>query len=330
MSFGILTKYDGLLSFTKNAKEQYEQGQLVIPSDHRARKNISDPTKTTKKTRINIKRLTKESAENKEQLEIIYLQIVSLAAFGAEYYKPTSNVQLGMLRYDDYFSKKTMYFSNLKVKGIALSDLVTKGPTKTDYLPTKRRNVGIGELFSYINLSKPEAEEYVKRLQNHDPPILKLIDSNSAAEPRYGIPDTTLKGFIIDCVVALFEVRMMMECIWKYIKLMRTDRRVWPWYNRLFGKEGKGIRTAGEYTWLQKERKELKDKDKKTRAELMKHADKVIHDLKESIKYRYNNIILGEKYAYVRNRYYIISDPLTKIICPEFLQDETGPAYIKF
>jgi hypothetical protein len=328
ISLGILTKHEGLLSFTKNAKEQYEQGQLVILSDERARKNIIDPAK---KTRINLKRPSTESAENEEQLENIYLQIVSLAAFGAEYYKRTPKVvQLGMLCYDDYFSKKMMHFSNLKLKGVAVSDLVTKGPTKADYLPTKRRNVGIGELFSYVNLSKQEAEEYVKRLQNHDPQILKLIDSNSIAEPRYEIINTTLKDFIIDCIVALFEVTMMMGYIWKYKKLMRTDYRVWSWYNRLFGKEGKGIRTAGEYASLLKERKKLKDKDKKTRAEHIKHANKVIRNLKESIKCRYNNIILAEKYASVRNRYNLISDPLTKIVCPEFLQDKIGPAYIDF
>jgi hypothetical protein len=331
ISLGILTKNDGFLSFTKNAKEQYKQGQLVIPPDHRARKDIRDPTKTTKQIRINIKRLMNKSAEKKEQIENIYLQIVSLAAFGAEYYKRIPNVvQLGMLCYDDYFSKKTMHFSSLKLKGVAVSDLVTKGPTKTDYLPTKRRNIGIGELFSYINQSKHEAEEYVKRLQNHDPPILKLIDSNSIAEPRYEIIDATLKDFIIDCMVTLFEVTMMMGYIWKYKKLMRTDCRVWSWYNRLFGKEGKGIRTAGEYASLQKERKDLKDKDKKTRVERIKQANKVIRDLKESIKYRYNNIILGQKYAYVRDRYYLISDPLIKIICPEFLQDKNGVACIKF
>jgi hypothetical protein len=102
ISLGILTKNDGFLSFTKNAKEQYKQGQLVIPPDHRARKDIRDPTKTTKQIRINIKRLMNKSAEKKEQIENIYLQIVSLAAFGAEYYKRIPNVvQLGMLCYDD-------------------------------------------------------------------------------------------------------------------------------------------------------------------------------------------------------------------------------------
>jgi hypothetical protein len=42
------------------------------------------------------------------------------------------------------------------------------------------------------------------------------------------------------------------------------------------------------------------------------------------------NIILAKKYASVRNRYNLISDPLTKIVCPEFLQDKIGPAYIDF
>jgi hypothetical protein len=188
---------------------------------------------------------------------------VSLAAFGSEYYKRTpSVVQLGMLCYDDYFSKKTMHFSSLKLNGVAVSDLVTKGPTKTDYLPTKRRNVGIGELFPYINLSKDEAEEYVKRLQNHDPPILKLIDSTS--EPRYEIVHTTLKRFIIDCIAALFEVREMMEYIWIYKRRTRTEDK--EWYNRLFGKQGRGIRTAGQYASIKSRREELKDKKQKPNA----------------------------------------------------------------
>ena len=330
IGLGILTKQEGLLSITKEAKEQYVQGKSIIPLDYRARRNIINSTKTTRKTRINLNNLKKEREYAKEQRENMYLQIVVVAAFGAEYYKPTSKVQLGMLGYNDYFSKKMIHFNSLKLEGVALSDLATKGPTKTDYLPNKRRNVGVGELFSYINLSKSEAGDYIKALQNHDPPILKLIDSNSTGEPRYEIADTILKDFIIDCVVTLFEVTMMMGYIWTYKKLMRTDQRVWLWYNRLFGKGGKGIRTAGEYASLLRKRKELKNKDKKTRAERIKHADKVIHDLKESIKYRYNNIILSEKYASIRNRYYLISDPLIKIICAKFLQDKNGAAYIKF
>lgn len=328
ISLGILIKQKGLLSFAKRAKEQYEQGRFIIPLDERARRNIIKSTEITKKPRINLNKIKKEREYAKEQRENIYLQIVIVTAFGAEYYKPTSKVQLGMLCYDDHFNKKTMHFSSLKLKGVAVSDLVTKGPTRTDYLPNKRRNVGVGELFSYVNLSKSEAEDYIKALQNHDPPILKLIDSNSTGEPRYEITDTTLKDFIIHCIVALFEVRMMMEYVWIYKRWIRTDEK--QWYNRLFGKEGKGIRAAGEYASLKSRRKELKDKDKKTRAERIKHANKVIHDLKESIKYRYNNIILSEKYAFVRNRYYLISDPLMKIVCPEFLQDKKGAAYIKF
>lgn len=74
-----------------------------------------------------------------------------VAAFGAEYYKPTSQVQLGMLGYDDYFNKKMIHFSNLKLEGVALSDLAGS-PTRIYYLPNKRRNVGVGELFSYVNL----------------------------------------------------------------------------------------------------------------------------------------------------------------------------------
>lgn len=330
ISLGILMKQEGLLSFAKEAKEQYEQGRFIIPLDERVRRNIIKSTEITRKPRINLNKLKKEGEYAKEQRENIYLQIVIVAAFGAEYYKPTSKVQLGMLCYDDYFNKKTMHFSSLKLKGVAVSDLVTKGPTRTDYLPNKRRNVGVGELFSYVSLSKSEAEDYIKALQSHDPPILKLIDSNSTGEARYEITDTTLKDFIIHCILALFDVRMMMEYIWIYKKLMRTDNRVWLWYNRLFGKEGKGIRTAGEYVSLLRKRKELKDKDKKTRVERIRHANKVIHNLKESITYRYNNIILSEKYAFVRNRYYLISDPLIKIICPEFLQDKNGAAYIKF
>lgn len=218
ISLNVLTKHEGLLFLTKKAKEEYGQGRLIIPLDDRARTNITESIKITKKTRINSKRLAKENADKRERVENIYLQIVMLAAFGAEYYKPTKKVEQGMLGYDDYFNKKTTYFSSFTLNGVAVSDLVTKGQTRTYYLPNKRRNVAVGELFSYITLSRPEAEEYIKTLRNHDPPILKLIDSTYIAKPRYEIADTTLKDFIIDCILMLFEVRHMLEYIWIYKK----------------------------------------------------------------------------------------------------------------
>jgi hypothetical protein len=227
---------------------------------------------------------------------------------------------LGLLCYFDYFNKKTIHYGSFKLKGVAVSNLVTKGQTRIYYLPHKRRNVAVGELFSYITLSKSEAEEHTKTLQNHDPSILKLIDSDSTDEPRYEIADMTLKDFIIYCVVTLLEIRKMIEYIWIYKKWIRTDEK--EWYNRLFGKQGKGIRASGEYVSLQSKHKDLKDKDKKTRAERIKHADKIIHGFKESIKYRYNDIVLSEKYAVIRNSYDLISEPLIKMICPTFLQDK--------
>jgi hypothetical protein len=107
--------------------------------------------------------------------------------------------------------------------------------------------------------------------------------------------------------------------MWLY-KRRRINDDEKEWYNRLYGKQGKGTRVSRYYVSLKNEREEFRKKDKKIQSGLKNRAEYEIAYYDKSIKDSYNTI-MSEKYSYIRKQYQIIAEPLIKVIYPKFLED---------
>ena len=135
--------------------QKYENGSLALPSYFRSN------------TAIKIHGLVndKKNKQDLEKRQNVYLLILSIAVFGATYYRRTSKFRAGQLSSTDIYKNKKISYSSYERPGIGLVDLADKQKTRLDYLPPRRKNVGNGELFGYISLTKSESQQYIDELQ---------------------------------------------------------------------------------------------------------------------------------------------------------------------
>jgi hypothetical protein len=316
-SLGVIRDFPKIpIRLTDSARKKYEQGTLIIASDARSNK----ATKITKEQ-------NKRKDTNKEEIkkrQNIYLLIVSIAVFGAAYYRRTSKPKLGQIVFanlsknnkDNYY----YYYTTRKCPGVGLIDIVSKRRTRSDYLPNRRKNIENAELFGYIDLTESEAEEHIKSLQNHNPPVLQVIEGKANNKPRYGVADLTLRDFIQYCIGTLADVDMRMEHVCKYRRLKKADKiEIIRWYSRLYGERRRMRELFGGFEYRQAELRRMERVDKKRKDDLIEHANRVIEQFDESIKQRYQTI-MSEKFDYIRKKYRIVTEPLIEIVYPNFLQ----------
>ena len=120
-------------------------------------------------------------------------------------------------------------------------------------------------------------------------------------EPRYIIADPLLKEFVTDCMNLLWASMDIMEYIYAYeywgLK-PRYKREYFKWSKRLFGTKTRTL-----------ERKRLKHYNPPTRKK----------ELYENILEHYKQKIFDRKYSVIRRKYSAISQPLLKIVYPNFL-----------
>jgi hypothetical protein len=277
-------------------------------------KNISERKRRTVRNRS----IRKKEEENEEEKENAYLEIISMAALGSIAARHSSKIKTGDLEVYIIHEKRDQIFTFYKLPGVGIPDLVSKQRQRTDYLPSRRKNIGNSELFAYVKLMRSDTEEHIKTLQNHRPPILEVINVQSNGELRYGIADAMLKSFIIDGILTLFEVYAMMEKIWIYKRWIRSEEK--EWYNRLFGRQGRGTRVTSGYLWLRNNREGLRIMDEKRHMANINHANKMIAHHNRFIKEYYHNLIMTENYEDVRRTFQIITTPLIEIIFPKFVR----------
>lgn len=153
IEFGILEKDTlGYYHITKNTKNKYENGNLVIPSD------IRSETHKDKKIR-------RDNA---------YTILVSKAADGDYRYRPTLKSQYGNSSMTDVKTGKDVSYSGYHIPGVGLSDFKKiKSPATLD----KRMHVGQTELFSYpkMDFTESEIQQYIYNLKHRKYPVLKEI-----------------------------------------------------------------------------------------------------------------------------------------------------------
>jgi hypothetical protein len=301
------------IRLTEEAIFQYENGSLVLPSDYRSARAI------IKTKRINP---DENKERNSERRQNVYLLILSIAAFGATYYRSTSKLNPGQFVVRNIYKNKKISYSSFERPGVGLVDLVDKRRTRLDYLPPRRKNIGNDELFGYIGLTKSEAEQYIKELQCYDPPTLHVIDHKPNDKTRYGIPDPLLIDFVAFCIITLGDVEWKMQYVWLYQrpglrKFVEDDEK--KWYTRLYGNEQKGRRLTSYFWRLVRMKKDFRKLDRRRQNELTEHADNVIAQLDKSIRLRYQ-IIMSQKYKSVRERYNVVTGPLIEAVFPSFLR----------
>ena len=177
----------------------------------------------------------KKNKRDRQKRQNVYLLILSIAVFGATYYRRTSKLRTRQISSTDIYKNKKISYSSYERPGIGLVDLADKQKTRLSYLPPRLKNIGNNGLFGYISLIKSEAEQYLKELQGHNPPILNVIDYKPSAKTRYGITDPLLKEFISLCITTLGDVEMKMQYVWLYKrpirKFMKDDEN--KWYTRV-------------------------------------------------------------------------------------------------
>jgi hypothetical protein len=299
------------IRLTEAAVQKYENGSLALPSFFRSNR----AAKTQKNRLIN----DKKAKQDPEKRQNAYLLILSIAAFGATYYRRTSKYKSGQIVGRDRYKKKKINYSSYERPGVGLVDLVDKHRTRLAYLPPRRKNIGNDELFGYISLTKSESQQYTNELQDHDPSILHLINPQLNGITRYDISDPLLKEFIAFCIITLGDVEQRMHYAWLYKRPMEDDEK--KWYMRLYGKEAKGTRITNYFLSLVERKGEFRKKEKKIQDELSSHADKVIHEFDKSIKHGYH-IIMSQKYLSTRKRYSLVTEPLIEVVYPYFLKTE--------
>jgi hypothetical protein len=205
-----------------------------------------------------------------------------------------------------------------------LVDLVDKQRSRLDYLPPRRKNIGNGELFGYISLTKSDAQQYLNVLQDHNPPILNIIEHRSNDKTRYGLLNPLLKEFISYCIRVLHDVEWRMQYIWLYKRpiknFLEDDEK--KWFMRLYGDKTKmGRIVSSHFLNLVKKKCEFRDQEKERIQQLSKHANKTIQEFNESIKRSYQ-VIMSQKYRSVRNMYSLVTGPLLEVVYPRFLRLE--------
>jgi hypothetical protein len=275
-----------------------------------------------------IKKERKNSTDKKERVrerrQNVYLLILSIAAFGATYYRGTSKFEPGQFVVRNIYNNKKISYSSFERPGVGLVDLVDKRRTRLDYLPPRRKNMGNDELFGYIDLTNSEAEQFINELQCNNPPILHAIDHKPNDKTRYGIRDPLLREFVSFCIITLGNVEWKMQYVWLcqrpgLRKFVEDDEK--KWYTRLYGNEQKGRRLTSYFWRLVRMKKDFRNMDWRRQNELTEHADKVIDQLEKSIRLRYQ-IIMSQKYKSVRERYNVVTEPLIEAVFPSFLRTE--------
>lgn len=301
------------IRLTELAAESYKNRSLVLPSDFRSRAIFETQAVKNKKT-----------IHDRERSQNVYLLILSIAVFGATYYRRTTKFEPGQISVKDIFKNKKIGYSSFERPGVGLVDLVDKERTRLDYLPTRRKNIGNGELFGYISLTKSEAQQSLNALQNHNPPILHIIKHRSNGKTRYGLLNPLLKEFISYCIRTLHDVEWKLQYVWLYKrpikKCLKDDEK--KWFMRLYGdKSNMGRIVSSHFLNLVEMKCKLRDKEKKRIQQLNTHAGKTIQEFDESIKRSYH-VIMSQKYRSVRNTYNLVTDPLLEVVCPQFLRSE--------
>ena len=261
------------IRLTEEAILQYKNGSLVLPSDYRSARVIIK----TKRAKSN-----ENKERNSERRQNVYLLILSIAAFGATYYRSTSKFVPGQfVVYNIYKGKKSSY-SSYERSGVGLIDLVDKRRTRYDYLPPRRKNIGNGELFGYISLTRSEAQQSLDMLQDHSPPILQVIEHRSNGKSRYGFLNPLLKEFISYCIRTLHDVEWRMQYVWLYKRPIKEcvidDEK--KWFMRLYGdKVNMGRIVASHFLNLVEMKRKLRDKEEKQIQQLKIHAYKTIGNM---------------------------------------------------
>jgi hypothetical protein len=305
-SLGIIRLYPKTpIRLTEVAAENYKNRSLVLPCDFRSRAKLKAHVVKSKRS------------------QNVYLLILSIAAFGAIYYRSTTKFEPGQVSSVDIFKNKKIGYSSYGRPGVGLIDLVDKRRTRLDYLPPRRKNVGNDELFGYISLTEQEARQHINDLQVHSPPILYVIDPQSNDRTRYGILDPVLKEFVSFCIITLGNVEWKLQYVWLYKRPIRRFMKDAEnkWYTLLYGSDQKGLRLTS-YLWnLMRKKKDFRKMDGKRQSELIVHADKTIRQFDGSIKRSYQ-ITMSQKYRSVRNTYGLVTDPLLEVVYPQFLRSE--------
>jgi hypothetical protein len=301
------------IRLTEVAAESYKNRSLVLPSDHRSR--------AIRKTQAV---LNKKTNHNRERSQNVYLLILSIAVFGATYCRSTTKFKPGQISVKDIFKKKKISYSSYERPGVGLVDLVDKQRTRLDYLPPRRKNIGNGEMFGYISLTKLEAQQSLNVLQDHNPSILQIIEHRSNGKSRYGLLNPLLKEFISYCIRTLDDVEWKMQYIWLYkrpIKRCLEDDEK-KWFMRLYGDGANmGRIVSSHFLNLVQMKCKFRNKERKQIQQLNIHADKTIQEFDESIKRSYQ-VIMSQKYDSVRKRYSLIVEPLIEVTFPAFLKRE--------
>jgi hypothetical protein len=313
-NLGIIKLYPKIpIRLTEVAAESYKNRSLVLPSDFRSRAILKSPMVRNKKTN-----------HGPERSQNIYLLILSIAVFGATYYRCTTKFEPGQISIKDIFKNKKISYSSYERPGVGLVDLVDKQRTKSDYLPPRRKNIGNGELFGYISITKSEAQQSLNMLQDHNPPILHIIEHKSNDKSRYGLLNPLLKEFVSYCIRTLHDVEWRMQYVWLYKRPIKEcvedDEK--KWFMRLYGDKAKmGRIVSSHFLNLVEMKCKLRGKEKKRIQQLNTHADKTIREFDESIKRSYQ-VILSQKYRSLRNTYSLVTDPLLEVVYPQFLRSE--------
>jgi hypothetical protein len=313
-NLGILPPYPKMpIRLTEAAIQRYENGSLVLPIDSRSNKAIRTKRKTSTDN--------EKTDQDLERRRDAYLLILSIATFGATYYRRTSKFKAGQVSSADIYKNEKISYSSYERPGVGLVDLVDKQKTRLSYLPPRLKNIGNDQLFGYISLIKSEAEQYIKELQGHNPPILNVINYKPNGKTRYGITDPLLREFISLCITTLGGVEMKMQYVWLYKrpirKFMKDDEN--KWYTQLYGRRGR--RLTSYLLNLVKMKKDFTTMNKGRQNELTLNACKVIDQYDKSLKQRYQ-LIMGQKYRSVREKYSRVTEPLIKAVYPDFLKAE--------
>ena len=145
----------------------------------------------------------------REQLKKIIIVMFISAASGTRYFKKSEEPRPGQLVIEKG-GKETHYQLEMK-QGIGVDDFS---------LPT-RHGITYGAL-KEIGIDKKDLEEYFKHICHAFPQIFRLIDIENG-KIRYGINDTTLHDYILECEIMLSWSISRMENSWRYRKPRRSE-----------------------------------------------------------------------------------------------------------
>lgn len=288
------------------ALEKYKANNLIIPLDSRSKK-IEKQQK---------KEFTKVLGKNYPTILIL---ILSLAAFVVS--KPTEykKQKLGLVVIPDPINPKRSYLYGTKNfrPGVLLSDFINKlenksgdSPNKKAFLPKYYINYENNELFGYLKISEENAQKYIDYLSKAE--ILTPINYKKFDETRYEILDKLLEEFVQQCILAFNnDVNLILEYGFTHNLLSKYEYNEYLKFLKIW--YGRSRKYSNIQTYITKQ-KTIK-KDSISKEHYRKYIDICNKDIfayglfKKNImktKYDHYNLIIGEKYKLLQERYPVI------------------------